>query len=96
MSYPQKTCGKQRKQQLSEAVHKLLSGCIHRHFLWYGGLMSKQKQSLTKEQNHRFSKPLLEEMVYKLLLQIDDMNDKFGELTEAINVMKSEKYGRST
>jgi len=58
--------------------------------------MSKQKQSLTKEQIHGFSKPLLEEMVYKLLLQIDDMNDKFGELTEAINVMKSEKYGRNT
>ena len=58
--------------------------------------MKKEKQALTREQIHGFSKKLLEDMVYALLMQVDDMNEKIDTLIEMIGVLKNEKYGRST
>lgn len=58
--------------------------------------MEKEKQTLSREQIHNFTKPLLEEMVFNLLNQIDTMNSQISELTERINVLVAGQYGRKT
>ena len=58
--------------------------------------MDTKKQPLTREEIHNFTKPLLEEMVIKLLDQVDTMSGQINDLTERINVLLAGQYGRKT
>ena len=58
--------------------------------------MKEQKQPFSRDEIHNFTKPLLEEMVIRLLDQIDSLNGQIAELTERINVLLSNQYGRKT
>ena len=58
--------------------------------------MEKKNQPLTREQIHNFTKPLLEEMVFSMQGQIAEMNSRLSELTERINVLLADQYGRKT
>ena len=58
--------------------------------------MKEKKQSFTRDEIHNFTKPLLEEMVLRLLDQVDSLNGQVSELTERINVLLSNQYGRKT
>ena len=55
-----------------------------------------RKNALTKEQLHAFSKPILEDMAYRLLIQVDELNEKVSELSETVNVLKGSEFGRHT
>ncbi|MBE6018512.1 MAG: IS66 family transposase [Lachnospiraceae bacterium] len=63
----------------------------------------ESKNTFTKEQLHAFSKPLLEEMVFRLLAEQESLNAKISELTKTLNslteeirVLRSERFGRHT
>jgi len=58
--------------------------------------MDMEKQSLSREQIHNFTKPLLEEMVFNLLNQVNTMSGQISELTERVNVLLASQYGRKT
>ena len=58
--------------------------------------MSEEKTPFTKEQLKRFSKDLLIEMILSMSSQLTEMNKQMALLTERINVMLGNQYGRRT
>ena len=54
----------------------------------------KKQNPLTREQLKAFDKDLLVEMVYSLTEQVEEMNNKLAFMTEQINVMKNQRFGR--
>ena len=58
--------------------------------------MNTKYPPLTKEQIHNFKKDLLEEMVYSLLQNQQEMNQQLALLTEQLNVMNQQRFGRHT
>lgn len=58
--------------------------------------MSDGKQTFTKEQLKNFSQPLLAEMVSKLLEQQEESNRQIRLLTEQVNLLNQQRYGRHT
>ena len=58
--------------------------------------MSEEKTPFTKEQLKRFSKDLLIEMILSMSGQLTEMNKQMALLTERINVLLGDRYGRRT
>jgi hypothetical protein len=58
--------------------------------------MNEEKVPFTKEQLKSFSKDLLIEMVLSMASQMTEMNKQMALLTERINVMLGDQYGRRT
>ena len=80
-------------QQLSTKCSKAL---VFGFFSWYRGPMSTVKMPLSKDQLKGFKKDLLIDMVIALSGQIEDLNEKLDLLTEKINVLTNNEFGRQS
>ncbi len=58
--------------------------------------MNTEKTPFTKDQLNKFSKPLLVDMLFQMQGQMLEMNTMLAQLTEQVNVLTQNRFGRHT